>query len=94
MMSRQLIFSAHALKRMFQRSISADDVVQVLDSGEIVEDYPNDFPYPSRLLLARVAGRFLHVVVAENAADNELIIVSLYEPDPAKWDSEFKRRMP
>lgn len=93
-MSRQVIFSGHAAKRMFQRSISVDDVLQVLELGEVIEDYPNDFPYPSRLLLAQIAGRYLHVVVAENAANNELIIVSLYEPDPAKWDSEFRRRMP
>jgi len=23
----------------------------VIETGEIIEDYPNDFPYPSRLLL-------------------------------------------
>lgn len=93
-MSQQVIFSAHAAKRMFERSISVDDVLVVLDTGEVIEDYPNDFPYPSKLLLARLAGRFLHVVVADNVTDNEMIIVSLYEPDPTKWDSEFKRRMP
>lgn len=93
-MSRQAVFSAHAAKRMFERGISVDDVLQVLESGEVIEDYPNDFPYPSKLLLAQLAGRFLHVVVAENVTDNETIVVTLYEPDPTKWDSEFRRRMP
>ena len=93
-MSRRTVFSAHSAKRMFQRSISVDDVLQVLASGEVIEDYPNDFPYPSKLLLAQVSGRPIHMVIADNVPDNETIVVTLYEPDPQKWDSEFKRRMP
>jgi len=93
-MSQQVIFSAHAAKRMFERSISVDDVLVVLDTGEVIEDYPNDWPYPSKLLLAQLAGQFLHVVVAHNVTDDEMIVVTLYEPDPAKWNSDFKRRMP
>lgn len=93
-MSRRVIFSAHAAKRMFERSISVDDVLHVLDNGEVVEDYPNDFPYPGKLMLGLPGGRSLHVVVANNTADNESIVVTLYEPDPTKWDSEFRRRMP
>ena len=92
-MRRDVVFSVHATKRMFERSISVDDVICVLQSGEEIEDYPNDWPYPSRLLLGWRNGQPLHVVVAENAAADGLVVVTLYEPDPAKWDSEFKRRM-
>ena len=36
---------------MAQRNISVSDVQKVIDTGEIIEDYPNDFPYPSKLQL-------------------------------------------
>ena len=48
----------------------SSDVLQVLDSGEEIEQYPEDTPFPSVLLLARVGGRPLHVVAATDAASN------------------------
>lgn len=50
-----LIFRVHAIQRMFQRGISKDDVRSVLESGRLIEEYPDDHPYPSRLALVGVA---------------------------------------
>ncbi len=61
---------------------------------QVVEDYPDDKPYPSRLLLGWREGRPLHVVVAENAPGNEWIVITVYEPDPARWEADFTRRKP
>jgi hypothetical protein len=36
---------------MYQRSISEPEVREVIATGELVEDYPDDTPYPSRLVL-------------------------------------------
>jgi hypothetical protein len=77
---------------MFQRTISIDDVRRVLMTGEVVEDYPNDKPYPSRLILGWCADRPLHVVVADNPADQEIIVITAYEPRPARWEEGFRRR--
>src|SRR5471030_1267248 len=41
----------HAFERMFQRGIDLDAVAQVISSGEVIADYPDDQPYPSTLLL-------------------------------------------
>ena len=50
MISRdQLDIRQHAAQRMLERNISVDDVLVVLNSGTIVEDYPEDTPFPSRL---------------------------------------------
>lgn len=91
-MSGKTSFSVHAIKRMFERSITTDDVVETAAQGELVEDYPDDWPYPSRLVLGWPGGRAVHVVVAENSADDEMIVVTVYEPDPAEWEPGFKRR--
>ncbi len=88
----RLVFRVHAIRRMFERQIREEDVRWVLAHGETIEDYPDDLPYPSCLVLGRVGGRSLHVVSAHNYEDDEIIVVTVYEPDPAKWDAEFRRR--
>lgn len=57
-----------------------------------VEAVADDQPYPSRLVLGWCASRPLHVVVAQNVADDETIVITVYEPDPLLWDATFKRR--
>jgi hypothetical protein len=77
---------------MVERGISDDDVREVLTSGKEIESYPADLPYSSRLMLGWCEGRAVHVVAADNTADNETIIVTVYEPDPERWDAGFERR--
>jgi Domain of unknown function (DUF4258) len=89
---RTLIFSRHAVIQMFARSISTDAVSTAVRIGEVVEEYPNDKPFPSVLLLATVEGRSLHVVLAQTAEQMECIVVTVYEPDPKIWDTDFKRK--
>ena len=45
----RITFRVHAVQRMARRKISVSDVSQVIQSGEVIEDYPEDTPYPSRL---------------------------------------------
>lgn len=92
MRAGRITFRVHAITRMFRRSITHDQVRAVLEEGEVIEDYPEDTPYPSQLILGWIDTRPLHIVAAYNAQDDEAIIVTAYEPDPAQWDSEFKRR--
>jgi len=90
--ARRITYRVHAIQRMFERYIGIDDIEYVLSTGEVIEEYPDDEPYPSRLLLGVRRGRTLHVVVADNAQDNEVIVITAYEPDPEKWDSTFRLR--
>ncbi|MBI2370781.1 MAG: DUF4258 domain-containing protein [Deltaproteobacteria bacterium] len=76
-----------------QGVILVDEVMAALDRGEIIEEYPEDTPYPSCLVLGWTAeGRPLHIVCAPVPREHRLIIVTTYQPDPARWDREFKRR--
>ena len=52
MSEKKIFFSNHAVKQMFQRSISVEEVKFVLQNGVLVNEYPDDKPYPSRLLFA------------------------------------------
>jgi len=85
-------YRVHAVERMFERGISQEDVQAVLSVGEEIATYPDDTPYPSRLLLGWCRDRPIHVVVADNRQDDEQIVITVYEPDPVLWDAGFKRR--
>ena len=92
MRCERVIFSGHAIQRMFQRSIGRDDVHAVISGGETVADYPHDSPYPSCVLLGFAKNRALHVVVAWNDEANTCIIVTAYEPAPEQWEPGFRKR--
>lgn len=87
-----LVFSVYDLEQMFERTVSVDDVRGVLAQGETIEDYPNDTPYPSRLVLGFAGTCPLHVMAADNAAGNETIIVTVYKPDLLHWQTDWKTR--
>lgn len=89
-----VIYRVHAVRRMFERGIAATDVQKVLSEGKEIASYPDDAPYPSRLLLGWCGARPLHVVAAYNVQDDEHIVITVYEPDPLQWLDGFVRRKP
>ena len=92
MATSRLVFRVHALQRMFQREINEEDIRHVLATGKTIEGYPDDSPYPSRLVLGWIGSRAIHVVVADNQVDQETIVITVYEPDLTRWEPGFERR--
>ena len=84
-------WTGHILKRLMQRGIFQASVVQAIRSGEIIEQYPNDYPYPSCLLLGTTeAGEALHIVCG--IGEGEVWMITAYHPDPDEWESDLKTR--
>jgi len=84
-------WTSHILERMFRRGINMDDVLSVLVNGEIIEQYPTDYPFPSCLVLGYTrAGKTLHIVCGSNGA--ELWLITVYIPSPADWTEDFRHR--
>ena len=52
-------WTSHVQQRILQREISRQDVKEAIVSGEIIENYPEDYPFPSCLMLGR---NQIHVV--------------------------------
>jgi hypothetical protein len=90
--THRLVYRVHAIERMVERGITHEDVRTVLAEGSEIETYPDDGPYPSRLVLGWRGARPIHIVVADNAHDNETIVVTVYEPAPERWAPGFERR--
>jgi len=89
---KEIKFTGHALWRMFERSISVDDVVSVVVSGEIIAEYPGDLPFPSCLVLGFVKSRPMHVVAAKDKSNETCYIITAYPPDPSQWNADFRTR--
>lgn len=88
----KLIFRVHAVQRMFERQISAKKVRQALEAGEIIEDYSAEMPEPSHLILGFQGKRPFHVVTSENSQENRTTIITVYLPDPHKWNKDSRSR--
>jgi len=78
--------------RMGEREIGIEEVRKILEKGRRIEEYAYDTPYPSELLLYWEGGRPLHLVVATNEVDGVKFVITVYEPDPLRWEENFQKR--
>ncbi len=93
--SWRLKFTGHAKDEMLYEELGEIDesgVKEALDTGEILEEYKADRPYPSYLIYGNTKReRPLHIVCAPVEEEELLIIITVYEPHPDLW-IDFKER--
>ena len=87
----KIIYPPYVLKRMIERGISVAEVREVLESGELIEDYQGDVP-PRCLLLGWNRERPIHVVAEDDLVASETTVVTVYEPDLKRWNAGFRER--
>jgi len=76
---------------IMRRGIERIDVLNCLQNGEIIEDYPNSFPHPSCLMFGlNLQSEVIHVVVG--IKDETLVVVTAYYPNTIKFESDLKTR--
>ena len=88
----QFLWRKHALIRMVERGIGQKEALKVIKEGQVIEDYPEDTPYPSCLIFKKVDERPIHVVVAFDSEDDFAYIITVYEPSLDEFESDFKTR--
>ncbi len=87
----RVIITIHAQERLRQRGIRAKDVRNCIMTGEIIEQYPDDFPFPSCLVFGKsVNGKILHVVASDEGTGSR--IITAYFPDNIKFEDDLKTR--
>ena len=88
---RRVGWSFHAAEMMQKRGIERLDVLNCLQNGEIIEDYPNSFPSPSCLVFGfTLENKVLHTVVG--IKEDMLMVITAYFPDTIKFESDLKTR--
>ena len=98
--SEKILIRQYALQRMFEQQMFGQPqsnmmecIRTVLLHGHVVENYPDDTPYPTSLRLGHDKHcKPLHVVVAENSNKKHTVIVDVYHPNPDLWMSDWTTR--
>jgi len=86
---RRVFWTYHVNMRLERRSISREELLDAVESFEIVEAYPDDKYLPSYLILAASA---FHVLFAVDVEGDNVRVVTAYRPDPLEWEPDLRTR--
>ena len=92
--AKRIVFTPHAISQMSrpERMITSQEVVDTIQTGTQIEDYPEDARGHSCLILGfGRQNRPIHVVCAPKP--DFLAIITAYLPDPAQWSANFTTRL-
>ena len=89
-MPETMVVTQHSRKRFAERNIKLRDVCEAINTGTIIDEYPEDTPYPSCLILGKSNEKNLHICASIN--EGIIYVITSYIPDPAKWESDLKTR--
>ena len=74
------------------RKIEAEEIENAIFSGTIIEPYPDDPRGASCLVLGfATRDKPLHVICGRLEED-EILIITAYEPDSKEWEADWKTR--
>ncbi|OFY71398.1 MAG: hypothetical protein A3G23_04390 [Bacteroidetes bacterium RIFCSPLOWO2_12_FULL_37_12] len=85
-------YTNHAIEFMAKRGITEEEVEFSILKGETIESYPEDKPFPSKLILTFVNGRPIHIVLARDEKSKKCFVVTAYEPTLDKFELNYKTR--
>jgi Domain of unknown function (DUF4258) len=88
----QFEFSKHAVDQSILRRIQVQDVREAIANGQVIEDYPNDKYSPSCLICGLTQTQKVIHIQCSYPSCALLKIITLYEPDPQRWNSDFTQR--
>lgn len=90
--SLTIMWQKHALQRMLERSVTRSEVKTAIQNGKIIEEYPEDYPYPSCLVAYINETKPLHVVFSVDNEAKLLYIITAYEPDTKHFKADLITR--
>lgn len=83
----------HADEEAESDKLSFDEIYFSVLQGEIIEDYPDDAPYPSCLIYGDTfSGDPVHSVWAYNKDNQWAVLITVYRPDPERWINWRERK--
>lgn len=85
------IITRHCQIRIEKRGIAVADVEYAIMNGEIIEEYPDDYPFPSCLIFCMLDDNTpLHVVCS--LGNDSLYLITAYHPTQDKFEPDYKTR--
>ncbi|MEA2083536.1 MAG: DUF4258 domain-containing protein [Thermodesulfobacteriota bacterium] len=87
---RNVRFTLHAQQEMTNDQVSSIELLAMFKNCIVLENYPDYKRGPCCLVGGNgKGGRHLHAVCTTSLP--ELIIITVYEPTPPKWETPFLR---
>jgi len=74
---------------VFECNVSTDELIAIISLGEIIEEYPDDEPCPSVLIMGFINAVAYHTVIA--VCRDHIRVITVYIPEQDKW-IEYRRR--
>lgn len=90
--SLTIMWKKHALQRMLERSISRLEVKVAIQTGTIIEEYIDDYPYPSCLVAYINKEKPLHIVFSIDTESQLLYVITAYEPNTKYFETDLITR--
>jgi hypothetical protein len=91
--SNRIRITDHAYEEAHSDNLSFDEIFLSIFHGEIIENYPDDKPYPSCLIYGSNFNQEpIHSVWAYNPENKWSVLITVYRPDPNRWINWKKRR--
>ncbi|HKI78862.1 MAG TPA: DUF4258 domain-containing protein [Ignavibacteriaceae bacterium] len=90
---KRILYSPHALTQSISpdRMITPAEIRSIIDSGEIIEDYPFD-DRGHTVLISGMSSEKRHLHVVCIPTDFYLMIITAYIPSDIKWSADFRNR--
>ena len=86
-----VFMTQHSIRRFRERGIKMQDIKNAVFTGTIIEQYEDDFPFPSCLILGlSINDVYIHIVVSMN--DDKIYLITAYVPNTDKWEADLKNR--
>lgn len=83
----------HAYEESISDGLDFNGIFFSVFSGEVIEIYDDDRPYPSVLICGKdFSERYIHTVWAYNKLNKYSVLITVYRPDPERWSEDLRRR--
>lgn len=86
------VYRRHVFDKLRSLDLALTEFQQLLGSGEVIGEAYEDNLEIKELILVVEWLQPLHVVIAVDTVREEERLVTAYEPDPAQWTRDLRRR--
>jgi hypothetical protein len=87
-----VVLTDHVFDKVRALDLTLGEFESLLDPGEIIEEHSISGDEIKEVVLLLEWVRPLHLVVVVDHRHREERILTLYEPDPARWSVDYRSR--
>ena len=87
-----IVISRHAEARRLKRGIPIAAIHRIIADFDAIEEYPDSYPFPARLLFGLWDGSPLHIVAGFDMELEIIYIITVYIADSEHFESDWKTR--